>query len=96
VSDITFALVGLYLCVEKHLSGKEVQQAHMQLAKKRKAWPRFSPPDHEGDITVAAVLDASPGKARDEMIRVWCVSVWEACGESRQQVRDLKAELGIV
>ncbi len=33
---LTFALVGLYLHIEKKYSGKEVQRAHMQLANQRK------------------------------------------------------------
>jgi len=33
---LAFALVGLYLHIERHYSGKEVQRAHMKLAKKKK------------------------------------------------------------
>jgi hypothetical protein len=91
-----FALIGLYLSVEKGFSGKQVQQAHMQLAKKRKQWPTFKPPDQKGDITVEDVLAAQPGHDRDNKIQEWCGSVWEAWNESHQQVRDLvKTELEI-
>jgi len=37
---IVFGLVGLYLYLEKGYSGKQVQKAHMQLAKRRKDWVR--------------------------------------------------------
>ncbi len=33
---IVFALVGLYLSVEKDLTGRQVQKVHMQLAKRRR------------------------------------------------------------
>lgn len=93
---ITFALIGLYLYIEKGFSGKQVQRAHMQLAKHRKTWPRIEPPEQRGDVTVHDVLAAPPGQERDNMIRQWCGSVWEAWKESQQQVRNLvKAELGI-
>ncbi len=46
---IAFALIGIYLYVERNYSGKEVQKAHMQLAKKRKHWPVFDLQAAEGD-----------------------------------------------
>jgi hypothetical protein len=94
--NITFALVGLYLAIEKGFSGKQVQQAHMKLAKHRRQWFRFKLPENRGDTTVFDVLAASPGKQRDEMIRQWCVSVWNAYEGSQQQVRDIiQKELGV-
>ncbi len=89
---ITFALVGLHLTVEKHFTGKQVQQAHMQLAKHKKQWPTFSLPQQRGAITVSDVVSAAPGKERDEMIYQWCASVWDAYKNSQQQVRDLVKE----
>ena len=92
-----FALIGLYLHVEKNYSGKRVQRAHMQLAKKRKQWPAFESPAHVGDVTVADVLRAKPGTDRDQMIKMWCASVWEAWRDSHPQVRDLvRTELAVV
>jgi hypothetical protein len=94
--SVAFALVGLCLCVEKSFTGKQVQQAHMQWAKKRKSWPDFTPPDQRGHITVFDVVAASPGQERDDMIRQWCRSVWQAWHENQQQIRNLvKTELGI-
>ena len=69
-----FALIGLYLHVEKNYSGKRVQRAHMQLAKKRKRWPAFKPPAHVGDITVADVPARQarhrPGPDDKDVVRV--------------------------
>ena len=93
---IAFALIGLYLHIEKGYSGKEVQLAHMQLAKKRKQWPAFDPPEKLGDITVGSVLNAKPGADRDQMIEKWCVSVWESWRGSQQEIRNLvRSELGV-
>jgi hypothetical protein len=38
---VTFALVGLYLHVEKQFSGKQVQRVHMELARHKRQWPTF-------------------------------------------------------
>lgn len=93
---VVFALVGLYLCVEKSFTGKQAQKAHMQLAKQRRDWVRPALPKERGAIGVADVLAAAPGEARDAMIRAWCVSVWEAWRESRQQIVELvRDELGV-
>jgi hypothetical protein len=91
-----FALVGLYLHIEKHYSGKQVQLAHMALAKKRKQWPAFDPPAYIGDITVADVLRTKPGAERDRAIDKWCASVWRSWSNSHQDIRDLvRNELGV-
>ena len=82
---IAFALIGLYLHVEKGYSGKQVQQVHMQLAKQRKYWPEIQLPEDRGEITVADVLDAEPGRQRDEMIDAWCRSVWQAFHQENTQ-----------
>lgn len=93
---IVFALVGLYLCVEKGFTGKQAQRAHMRLAKHRRAWVAPPLPSERGKIGIADVVDADPGAERDAMIRRWCESAWGAWRESRQQIVDLvRDELGI-
>jgi hypothetical protein len=77
-----FALVGLYLYIEKGQSGRVVQQAHMQIANKTKQFPAIVLPQHRGKITVQHVMQAAAGPERDAMIHAWCRSVWEAYGES--------------
>lgn len=84
-----FALIGLYLYVEKGYSGKQVQMAHTALAKRRKEWPRFILPESRGDVWASHVLAVPPGQERDEMIRKWCMSVWDAFSESREEVVTL-------
>lgn len=86
---LAFALIGLYLHLEKGYSGKAVQQAHMQLGKTHKPWPEFPLPDDRGEITVGDVLAAEPGEQRDAMIHAWCESVWKAYAASQVQVEAL-------
>jgi hypothetical protein len=86
----------LYLYIEKGLTGKQVQKAHMQLARQRRQWPQWEPPQERGTLGVSAVLAVQPGQERDEMIRNWCVAVWDAWKETQIQIRELvKQELGI-
>jgi Family of unknown function (DUF5946) len=93
---LTFALVGLYLYLEKKYTGKQVQQAHTRLSQNKKAWPEFELPIQRGEITVADVLMASPGQKRDVMIKEWCKSVWHAFENSHGAIAALvKAELGV-
>jgi hypothetical protein len=95
--SVVFALVGLYLFLEKDFTGRQVQQMHMRLARRRKQWPRLPlPSGPRGDVTVSTVLAAPPGEARDEMVRAWCASVWQTWQTSRSQIVNLlKQELDI-
>lgn len=86
---LTFALVGLYLHLERGFTGREVQRAHMVLARVRRPWPTFAPPAARGAITAADVLAAAPGLARDAAIDAWCAAVWAAYAESRAAVMAL-------
>jgi hypothetical protein len=91
---LAFALIGLYLLIEKNFSGKEVQQAHMKLAKHLKQWPTFNLPGNRGELMVYDVVAAPVGSKRDEAILKWCASVWQAYIESHQKVTELvKTEL---
>lgn len=92
--SIAFALAGLSLHLERGYSGKQVQQAHMWLARKKQPWPRFTPPTDRGAITVADVLRAAPGASRDEAIRHWAASVWAAWSASHDQAGRCMGEGG--
>jgi hypothetical protein len=91
---LTFALVGLYLHVEKQFSGRRVQQMHMDLARKKRNWPSFPLPCSRGSITAADVIVMPPGRERDNAIDAWCASVWEAFRECRHGVVELLVEYG--
>lgn len=89
---LTFALVGLYLHVEKKFSGRQVQLTHMALARHKRSWPSFSLPHERGAINASMVMAKDPGPDRDQAIDDWCASVWEAFRENRQSVAALLAE----
>lgn len=93
---LTFALVGLYLHVEKEFSGRQVQLAHMKLARRKQMWPIFVLPHQRGLITAADVMAAPAGSGRDGVIHEWCVCVWQAFLGSRPAVVSLLGANGIV
>jgi hypothetical protein len=83
---ITFALAGLYLFIEKNYSGKQVQMAHVQMSRNKKAWPTIKLPTKRGDITILEVLQTPSGIERDIMIRNWCISVWHAYEDCHEMI----------
>lgn len=92
---ISFALAGLYLFLEKNFTGKQVQQMHMIMGKKKREWPTFELPDNRGEITIQDVLFAQPGLERDEKIKQWCVSVWEAYHKTHTAIAQLLNAYGV-
>ena len=93
---LTFALVGLYLHVEKGYSGRQVQRAHMFLARRKSAWPSFPLPEERGSVSAADVIAAEPGPERNRAIHSWCVSVWESFRESHRAVAELLKLRGVI
>jgi hypothetical protein len=91
-----FALIGLYLCVEKGQTGRQAQMAHMRLAKRRRNWPRLPLPEQRGATRVADVLAAPRGPQRDAMIRRWCEDVWATWEHVHATIKEIcRKELGI-
>jgi hypothetical protein len=83
---VVFALIGLYLHVEKGYTGRQVQRAHMKLAKWPNTWAKPPLPPRNGEITIRDVLAIEPGSARDAMIDRWCEAVWQSWQQSRPQI----------
>jgi uncharacterized protein DUF5946 len=92
---LAFALIGLYLHVEKGFSGRQVQRAHMALARRKRTWPAFPLPRERGPITAIEVLAAAPGADRDRAIVAWSASVWRAYRDSHLAVAELVSQHGI-
>ena len=92
---LTFALVGLYLHVERGLSGRQVQRAHMALARRKRKWPTSSLPSERGVLTAADVIRAAEGPDRDKAIHAWCAAVWDVFRENQTIVVRLLDEYGI-
>lgn len=89
--QLTFALAGLYLHVERQFTGRQVQRVHALLASRqpRPAWPALALPASRGALTVADTLAAPAGRARDAAIHAWCASVWSACASCRGALVEL-------
>jgi hypothetical protein len=94
--SLWFALAGLYLHLEKGLTGRQVQRAHMQLARHKIQWPSCALPTERGSITAVEVMAAAPGPGRDRAIDAWCAAVWNAYAETRNAVIEFLGERGIV
>jgi hypothetical protein len=86
---VAFALIGLYLHIEKGRSGREVQRAHMALARKKREWPKFPLPFDRGAMTAADVMESAEGPERDRAIDDWCRVVWNAWRDSHAAVAAL-------
>lgn len=86
--EITFALVGLYLMIEKGFTGRQVQRAHMRIARRNRAWPTFDLPAERGSIRVTDVVRHEPGDARNRAIHAWARCVWEAYGANHELVGE--------
>ena len=93
---LMFALVGLYLHLERGFSGRQVQRAHMALGRRKRTWPSFALPKERGSMTAANVIAAEPGPERDRAIDAWCRSVWDSFPKGRQAVIDLLHQHGVI
>ena len=99
--NIVFALLGLYLYLEKGFCGRQVQRAHMQLAQPngrgpgRKEWPRFPLPQARGAVTAIDVI-AAPEAERVPAVHRWCQSVWDAWSDSHSAIAAwVHSDLGV-
>ncbi len=93
---LAFALIGLYLAVEHGVSGRHVQRVHMQLGRRKHAWPRFVLPAERGEMTAVRVLMVAEGEERDKAIRAWCRDVWLAYSTQRPRVTECLRQHGII
>ena len=86
---LTFALIGLYLHVEKNRTGRDIQRIHAMLAARKPSWPTLILPHDRGTITAQDVMLAVSGLERDRAIDAWCASVWNAFRENRRLIAEL-------
>lgn len=92
---VVFGLAGLYLRVEKQFSGRQVQESHRVLARRKREWPSVDLPEFRGSVTVLDVLAAPAGAERDAAIEDWCRSVWGAFEHNRPMIVALLREYRI-
>lgn len=93
---LAFALVGLHLHLDHGLTGREVQRAHMAMARRQRSWPRFLPlPAARGTMTACNVLAVPPGPERLQAIDRWCAEIWAAYRDHHVTVAALVQAHGI-
>lgn len=83
-----FALIGLYLAVERGYTGREVQLAHMKIARRRRDWPRLEPPEGRGDLTVMDILLAATDAEKEEALMRPTASVRQTREDRHRWVRE--------
>ena len=93
---VFFSIVGIYLVAERSFTGRQVQLAHIALAKIRSEWPQMILPAQRGSITVHDVLAAPEGEARDAMIHAWARATWDAFSANRAVVGAFLSQRGII
>ncbi len=86
---VAFGLIGLYLALEKGFTGRQVQEAHMKLARTRKDWPRLDPPAIPAPITVLDVVQGRTDEERDQLIWKWMAAVWDSWSDRKDWVRAI-------
>jgi hypothetical protein len=86
-----FALVGLHLAVDLGCNGRQVQRAHLRLARHRRPWPALPPPARRPTTTVADVLAHLYGPSRDAAILDWASDVWACWPEQHAVVAEVAA-----
>ena len=97
---LAYSLVGLFLALERGLSGLEVRGVHQRMGKPQPSWPRFSRPLDPGRLTALDVAQAGArvgsveGHAR--AVEQWARSVWEAWSTQREAVALLSDRTGRV
>jgi Family of unknown function (DUF5946) len=87
--SLIFALVGLYLHIEKNKTGKEVQEFHTLMSKNKIKWPKLILPSNRGEISIEMVLKKNAGEERNQMINKWCVSIWNAYYENHSKIKEI-------
>lgn len=91
-----FAVVGLYLCVERGITGREVQRVHAELARVPERWPLADLPADRGWLRVEDIAAAEEIAARDALIHAWVRVVWAAYGAWRPTVEGTLRRRGVV
>ena len=88
-----FALIGLCLAIEHGHTGFEVRDAHAYLARRRRAWPSFTPPSGVWPQTVADVAATTEPEAHAVAVAAWGGAVWERWSADHGRVRAMVDEL---
>jgi hypothetical protein len=89
--------VGLYLALDRGVSGIEVRAAHQRMGKPDPSWPRLPIPRRTGAMTVfdvaaaGAMVGSVAGHA--QAVRAWAAAVWQAWTVQHAKVAALAGRL---
>ena len=84
-----YALIGLYLSLEHHLTGRQVQHIHTIIPKQ--GWDKLLAPVPAGVVTVQEVLKAASEEELYAGIRKWAKSVWDSWAGHHEWVKEKAA-----
>ncbi len=84
-----FALFGLCLHLEHGFNGRQVQAAHMALARTRRHWPVLAAPTTHFPVTVDSVVACQTAVARAPQIDAWAQATWDAWRSEQMWVRRM-------
>ena len=94
---LAYSLVGLHLALDHGLTGEQVRAAHMRMGKPDASWPRFTPPEDVGAVTVLAVAErgARVGSPSGHVAAVdsWAGQAWRAWSDQHDEVAALTRRL---
>ena len=90
--SVTVHLVSLCLVLEHGWDAADTTHAKRALVQDDPVFPWLEPPRSSGDITIADVLVARPGRA-DEVVERWARSVWDAWSAHREVIERHAAEV---
>jgi hypothetical protein len=90
-----FGLVGLHLALDLGRTGREVQLAHMRLARHRRHWPELAAPADLTGMVVADVMSRPADHSRDEALLRWASEVWQHWSALHETIAALCAQEGL-
>lgn len=93
--SVWFALVGLHLALDQGRTGRQVQRAHMQLGRHKRAWPPLRPPADLRCTTAGDVIRQLPGDDRDAAILRWASDVWSCWADTHHLIAQLCVDRGL-
>ena len=93
--SVWFGLVGLHLALDGGRTGREVQLAHMRLARRRHTWPMLPAPADLTGMVVADVVHHPAGDPRDDALLRWAAEVWQHWTSAHELIATLCADEGL-
>ena len=88
---VVFAVVGLCLVNEHGYTGRQVQLAHMRMARRKELWPAWAPPAARAALTVWDVV-RTPPERRQIAIKQWSAAMWQTWQPRREEVEHVARE----